>query len=92
MFGFSISKVLLTAIAIAVVWYGWKWMNRVQARRRGELDGSGRAPVGRGRSAQSKRRARRAATEDLVKCAVCESYVPADGGELCDRADCPFPH
>ncbi len=86
MFGFSFSKVLLTAIAIAIVWYGWKWMNRVQARRQGELDESGRRPI------PTKRRGRRAATEDLIKCKVCGSYVPAKGGAPCDRPDCPFPN
>ncbi len=88
MFGFSFSKLLLTVAAIAIVWYGWKWMNRVQARRQGELDGAGRRPVGR--DSRRKRRARQPATEDLIQCAVCGSYVPAAGGGVCDRADCPF--
>ena len=85
MFGFSFSKILLTVVAIALVWYGWKWINRVQARSRGELDESGRRPI------QRKRRARRAAPEDLVQCTICGSYVPAEGGAPCDRPDCPFP-
>jgi len=91
MFGFSISKVLLTAIAIAIVWYGWKWMNRVQARRRGELDEFGRPPISRGRWSRSRRRERdrRPATEDLVQCTVCGAYVPAGGGGACERSDCP---
>lgn len=90
MFGFSLSKVLLTAIVIAIVWYGWKWMNRVQARRRGELDEFGRRPVRGSQGGQPKRRGRRAATEDLVQCKVCGDYVPAAGGAACDRSDCPF--
>ena len=90
MFGFSLSKVLLTAIAIAIVWYGWKWMNRVQARRREELDDLGRRSVRGRRGGQPTGRGRRAATEDLVQCAVCGDYVPAAGGGACDRSDCPF--
>jgi uncharacterized protein len=90
MFGLSLSKVLLTAIAIAIVWYGCKWMNRMQARRRAELDEAGRPTVGERRAGRAGRRTRRAATEDLVQCAVCESYVPAHGGGPCDRSDCPF--
>ena len=90
MFGFSFSKVLFTVVVAAIVWYGWKWMNRMQARRQGELDESGRRPVRGGRRSQPKRSARRMETEDLVQCKVCASYVPVRGGGACDRAGCPF--
>ena len=79
MLGFSIQKLLFTAFAIFAVWYGFKWVGRVQAQRkeRARLDAeAGGGPVG---------------TEEMVQCPACDSFVPASGASSCGRDNCPYP-
>ena len=33
MFGFSLTKLLFTAAVIVLIWYGFKWLRRVQDER-----------------------------------------------------------
>ena len=76
MFGFSLPKLLVLALVVAAIWYGYKWLGRVNRRRKatprevGSRDGDG---------------------QDLVQCAACGTYGPA-GLERCPegRADCPL--
>ena len=87
--GFSLSKVLFTVFAVLAVWYGFKWVTRVQARRRAEIaqrmqdEARGRtgAPTG----------PRRTAVEDMAACSTCGAYVPTRGAVACGRPDCPYP-
>jgi hypothetical protein len=88
MFGFSLAKFLVLALVVAAIWYGFKYMNRLEEvrrmlrqeqRRRQGADG--RAP---GRRAESLK------TEDLVLCRTCNAYVAARGAGACGRADCPW--
>ncbi len=86
MFGLSFAKLLVLVGLILVVWYGFKFVARLQAlhaaaeRRRTE--------GARGTEARSSERGRE--IEELVKCRVCGSYVPAQGPAPCGRADCPL--
>ncbi len=68
MFGFSLSKVLFTVIAIAVVWYGFKLLNR--PRDRGDDRVSGRAPKPVEKF------------QEMRECPACGTFVPA--GTRCD--------
>ncbi len=79
MFGFSIQKLLFTAFAIFAVWYGFKWVGRVQELRkeRARLDAeAGDRVVG---------------TEEMIQCQACDSFVPAAGAVSCGRDNCPYP-
>jgi uncharacterized protein len=82
MFGLSISKVLFTVVIVAAVVYGWKWLNRVQARQNQAA-----------RRVHEEAPRPRPAVEavDMVQCAACGDYVPAKGARRCGRADCPYP-
>ena len=89
MFGFSLTKVLFTIAAVLVVWYGFKWVARVQAQRRDQAQNilrsaSARTPSGRGKTGSR-------AAEDMVRCRVCGDYVAAGAATACGRADCPYP-
>ena len=76
MFGFSLTKLLVLAALIAAVWYGFRWVQRLQqVQQAAEKD-----KVERGADPSS---------EDLVACSRCGVFVPARGGRSCDRADCP---
>lgn len=82
MLGLSLGKFLLLALIVAIVWYGFKYVNRVEAVRRAV-----REELQRRKAAQ---RPPRLQAEDLVKCATCGAYIAAQSGSACDRADCPW--
>lgn len=74
---FSLSKIALIVLVVAVVWYGFKALGRFQGR------GDGKAA----RAARDGRAEGRLATEDLVKCRTCGAYVAPDSP--CGRGNCP---
>lgn len=90
MFGFSLQKLLVLAAIVGAVWYGFKLVSRLQeARELDEKKPRGQKPGG------IWRRARRAkssdqATEDMVECPACKTYVAAQGTGSCGRPDCPY--
>ncbi len=75
MFGFSLSKLLVLAVIVAAVWYGFKMLGR----KTGGGEAKKAAPRGRTKAVDA---------EDLVRCPVCETYVQPAAGP-CERADCP---
>ena len=89
MFGLSFTKLLMLAILILIVWYGFKYAARIEAvtqsrraetpRRRqgGNGDGDTRPPSPR-------------PVEDLVKCQRCDSFVAAQGAANCGKSQCPW--
>ena len=83
MLGFSLTKLVVLAVVVAALWFGFRYMSRVDAIRRSlreELDRR-RAPPG----ATSAKE-----VEDLVKCARCGAYVAARNASACGRPDCPW--
>jgi uncharacterized protein len=75
MFGLpSFSKLALLALAIAVVWFGFRWIGQLQRQRQEQL---------RARKAGGK-------GVDTVHCAVCDSYIAGDAPKGCGRAGCPY--
>jgi hypothetical protein len=78
MFGFSLTKLLFTAAVIAAIWYGYKWVGRIQSMRAAEdkLDGNRPRPGP-------------AVVEDMICCPACDSFV-AKGAASCGREDCPY--
>jgi uncharacterized protein len=92
MFGIpSIQKLIVLAAVIALVWYGFKFIGRLQDQRKAEGGLGARA------ARRPKRRSRTAAAEpavqdaeDMVACPVCQAYVQARGVTRCDRSDCPY--
>ncbi len=80
MFGFSLTKLLFTAAIIAAIWYGYKWIGRIQAMRAaGDKLGGNRPRHGP------------PAVEDMIRCPVCDSFVTASAAVSCGREDCPYP-
>jgi uncharacterized protein len=79
MFGLSLPKLLVLALIVAAVWYGYKWVGRLDQERKAKLreEGSGDR-VGRD-------------SQDLVQCALCGTYGPM-GLDRCPegRDDCPM--
>lgn len=83
-----LSKLLLLVGVIAAVWFGWRWMSRVQAIGReklGRQDGGRQAPRPDTAANAPSRNA-----EDMEKCAECGAWVaPALAGR-CGRPGCPY--
>jgi uncharacterized protein len=82
MLGFSLTKLLVLAVIIALVWYGFKWAGRISAQRGG---GGGEIPR------DDTARAALEDAEDMAKCELCGTFVPAQGATDCGRDNCPYP-
>lgn len=96
MFGFSITKLLFTIAAVFVVWHGFKWYARAQqikANRKEKLrpGPGGTGGAGSAGGAGGPGEATASVTQDMVRCDVCDTYIPADTAASCGRADCPYP-
>ncbi|MDP6787746.1 MAG: hypothetical protein QF830_02850 [Rhodospirillales bacterium] len=83
MFGFSLSKLILTILVIGAVWYGFKWIGRLQNR-------SGARRRVRAPGASPSEQAQPLEAQDMVQCAVCGDYVAAGASVDCRRAECPY--
>jgi hypothetical protein len=83
MIGFSLPKLLLFALLVAIVWFGVRYVNRVEEIRRAVREELKRRQPPR-RQAQSIE------AEDLVKCGQCGAYVAARSASSCGRPDCPW--
>ena len=82
MFGFSLTKLVFTIIAVVIVWQGFKWLGR----KSDVSVGGGNATKKAGKSSA---KAAKANVEEMVKCDVCGTFVAPDV-KSCGRDDCPF--
>ena len=84
MFGFSFSKLLLLVAVICIVWFGFKFLARVQ----GAGDGKPARPLDdlaeKVRRAAGARRAKRPPVEDMTQCAKCGAFYPSGTDHACD--------
>lgn len=92
----SFSKLLLLAVVVAVVWFGWRWVARVQAigraRTEARRDGAA-APTGSSRRDNAPFPPRAASSndaEDMEKCPECGAYVAPRSAVSCGRPACPY--
>ncbi len=76
MFGLSLSKIVLTTAVVLVVWYGFKYFNRLA--RSYKLGARG------GQAAEAS-----STMEDLQKCTICNTFVAERHVPSCDRDECP---
>lgn len=88
MFGFSLQKILVLVAIVAAVWYGFKWVSRLQAARDAEAKTQGKRAAKR--RAPGRPSAPADDAEDMVQCPVCRAYVQARGASSCGRSDCPY--
>ena len=88
MLAFSVGKLLFLGFILLVAWYGLKFMTRVGQVRQAVRRAADQAAATGGRPGAAPRQA--IVTEDLVKCRICSSFVPAKSATSCGRADCPW--
>jgi len=72
-----LGKLLVLIAVVAIVWYGWKYVNRL-----GQVSAEERRRAPRRKGASLP-------TEDMTKCRVCGAYVTA-AATNCGRPDCPY--
>ncbi len=87
MFGFSISKLMVLAGIVAAVWYGFKFVGRLEQARK-DAAKTAKTTASGGAAASAKSAAPRD-VEEMVSCPICGDYVAAQGASACDRTDCP---
>jgi len=93
-----IGKLLLLIVFILAIWYGFKYVSRVeeirQSFKRAARDAAARSQTRAQGRDQARTQARRGGpaikAEDMVKCRACGVYVTASGASNCGRADCPW--
>lgn len=87
MFGISFGKVLLLVAVVAVIWFGYRWLQRWDKERREadrrEATQLGRQQAGTGPVASQ--------AEEMSACRICGTYVAATAARSCGRPNCPFP-
>lgn len=90
MLGFSLQKLLVLATVVAAVWYGFKWVSRLQQARDAQ---AGRPPKKRrwpGTGRGTAKEPPQSTAEDMIECPVCGIYVASRGAANCGRAECPY--
>jgi uncharacterized protein len=81
-----LAKLLVLAAILLAVWYGARWIARVdKARRRWEQ-------VRREQQAEAVQQAKRdaAGITETERCVRCGVYMTAGTGHFCGREDCPY--
>lgn len=89
MFGFSLQKLLVLAAIVGAVWYGFKFIARLQEARELEAKRQGGSAQAKGTEGGAER-PRAAEPEAMIECPVCGTYVAARGTTACGRGDCPY--
>lgn len=79
MLGLSLGKLLLLAALAGFAWYIFKTWSRGTVK-----PGEPPRPAPRAPAAHSVE------AEDMVRCTVCGTYVPAKSAGACSRNDCPL--
>ena len=71
-------KLLVLAVIIAAVWYGFKMWGRGGRIRAEDSEPDGRIEAG-------------SEPEDMSRCDVCGTFVPEGSARHCGRDGCPYP-
>ena len=87
MFGLpSLGKLLLLIAIVLAVWYGFKWIGRLDAQRKAAAKRS----AAERRGSVKRRSGSESVTEEMVQCPACETYVLSRSTGTCGRPDCPY--
>ncbi len=82
----SLSKIITLVGLLAIVWFAFRLLGKVQRERQAALrrNGGDKPKTPRG----NDRKAPAADTQEMAKCAVCGVYVAADAAR-CGKPGCP---
>jgi uncharacterized protein len=89
MFGLpSLQKLIVLGLVVAVVWYGFRFLGRLQAQRKAEAklrEQGGGKPAQKSSAKSAESRPSGGDIEDLVACPSCGAYVRAGSTCGCGR-------
>ncbi len=71
-----LQKLLLLAALMAIVWYGFKFVGRINQQRQQKI-------------AKDEEMARKGVT-DTVQCPVCDAYIAEGLKSHCGKPECPY--
>ncbi len=81
---FSLVKILFTVAVVYVVWFAFKYRNRIAAAHRTVMEEKAR---GQARAAETAtRKPGTPVAQDLLPCPRCNSYIPAGTRCSCEKA------
>ena len=75
------SKLLTLILLIAVVWYGYRYVVRINAR----MEAKRKLDANEGGLPRPRPNA-----EEMIRCPACNVYVSATKAASCGRPDCPY--
>lgn len=81
-------KLLLTVAVVALIWFGFKFAQRLLDDKRRREERAARAPIS-GTKPRFEPNPDGDSVQDLVKCPACQTYRSARLGS-CGRSDCPY--
>jgi len=87
MFGLSLSKLIVLALLGFGAWYLFRMLAGPNPSNRGPRPNA----QARGRPSPNGASSRTIDAEDMVRCSVCGTYVPAKGAKACEKPGCPWP-
>ena len=79
---FSVPKLVVLAVIIAVIWYGFKIFSRGQQASKKDDSGGNVSPGNSGGSSDAV---------NMVQCSVCGDFVAGKGATNCGKENCPYP-
>ncbi|MFP6731400.1 MAG: hypothetical protein VCD50_14740 [Alphaproteobacteria bacterium] len=89
MFGFGLQKLLLLAVLIGGVWYGFKYFGRLDAARK-KVEKAARAAADKVVDSISDTPPTTTTTQDMERCETCGDFVAAGSATSCGREACPY--
>ena len=75
-----ILKLILLVLAVAVVWYGFRFYKRLEAARQELLK----------RQAEADAKRATPVSAEAIECPRCGTYFATPKPAACGRADCPY--
>ena len=84
MFGFGLQKLIVLALIIGAVWYGFKFYSRLDGAR-GKVEKAARKAADKVAGA-----APGPAAQDMERCETCGDFVTVGSATACGREACPY--
>ena len=78
MLGFSLPKLIVLALIVAAIWYGFKMFGSGRKAAKSEVPGDDTDTV-------------IPKAVDMVQCETCGDFVAAKGTTSCGKESCPYP-
>ncbi len=89
MFGFGLQKILLLAVIVGAVWYGFKFFGRLDAAK-DRVAKTARKAADRVAGGGAAAEPADAAAQDMERCETCGDFVAVGSAKSCGREACPY--